>query len=576
MTQQQTEDITIDDLHHFWAADGLPVFFANRDDICDIVENMGFQIYYLLAKHLEEVKVNNGNVKKDPKATTTTYNQQTVTKTTTQWFKVVNNFVGRSIDKCLPPLEDSFIKIAPSALYTMPPIPLVIVDKLDQFFRLVDAQHGTESIVMLTYDMNKEGPKGWGILVPDQQNTAAHCNYDPHSIAEMKPDNVMIVGSVHSHPKMAAYASGTDHADQADFDGIHITYGWQKSVNNGATQYHIELQMAGSAYTLQPEDVFEDFTLEQEPDPEVVEWTSKVKKALPPLMGGTSTSSIQRPSRQSPPPANGASDRTRTGTLNLKSLDLKWIEYSKKLPFTKTIPENSILVLEVDVYGNKEQICAICSSIIDEYCLFDGCCDVCLVPTVHKGTSVTKILEEVSYYAYQADLDINAPVYLICRDSDKDYFLMSITSDSLSKYVSQNSYVSENDGEYQLLEDIEEENEIDLDPISDDKEYLLCCGIHIDDEHTCTCELRITPEVALDFDTDTRSLKIYDSSSQCVSCEYYHDPICPSYRNLIEMYARNSYQTVDKIEKSEIPKIDGDGCEHFKWYESPLSGAYYE
>ena len=74
----------------------------------------------------------------------------------------------------------------------------------------------------------------------------------------------MIVGSVHSHPGMPAYASGTDHADQADFDGVHITFGWQNNVNSGATQYHIELQVSGESYTLKPEDVFEGYTLQKQ------------------------------------------------------------------------------------------------------------------------------------------------------------------------------------------------------------------------------------------------------------------------------------------------------------------------
>jgi hypothetical protein len=143
--------------------------------------------------------------------------------------KVVNNIIGRSVSQVEDEIAD-LAAVRETAEYTLPGIPLEIVNRLDDFFRLVDAQHGTEAIVMLTFDPTKSDSSGWGVLVPEQTNTSVHCNYNPDSIVAEKPDHVMIVGSVHSHPGMAAYASGTDHADQADFDGIHITYGWQKSV----------------------------------------------------------------------------------------------------------------------------------------------------------------------------------------------------------------------------------------------------------------------------------------------------------------------------------------------------------
>lgn len=573
MSDKPNDNITMDDLDHFWAGDGLPVFFANREDICDIVEGFGFQIYYLLGNTVEEVKKTtynnnnkNNNSKSPAPAGTTTYTKPVVeiVKHTT-WLKVVNNFVGRAVTECDPPLEDSYVDFKPSAFYNMPPIPWVMVEKLDQFFRLVDAQHGTESIVMLTYDLDKEGPEGWGILVPDQENTAAHCNYDPHSIAEIKPDNVMIVGSVHSHPKMAAYASGTDHADQADFDGIHITFGWQKSVNNGATQYHIEMQMAGTAYTLQPEDVFENYTTEKEPDPEVVEWSSKVKKELPPLLGVSTPASTRTSNRTS----RHTHHTTQTGTRSLKGLDLKWIEYAKTLPFTQSIPSNAILALEVDVYDNKEQICPVCSSVIDEYCLYDGCCDVCLIPTVSKGTSIDEALNDIAYYAYQTDLNINAPVYLIAKDAGNDPFIMSLTSSTLAESISSKTYVSNNDSDYSPISE---------DVVDDLDEYLLCCGLPKDSSHDCKCKAKIDSETLLDFDVEFRELNIYQLDAACNSCANYYLPSCPAYMTLIEQYAENPSLFSKTVKDGNFEEIDDYNCDKFEVYNSRLESTsiYYD
>jgi hypothetical protein len=416
MLDTNESQLTLDDLSVVWnEEDGLPIFTSDKDNICDIVENLGFQIYYLVGNNVE--------VKKE--SLKVTENNKLVTKTVDvehrnlQVFKVVNNFVGRCIAKAdiqLPGLND----VATLAHYNMPLIPHVIVDKLDQFFRLVDAQHGTESIVMLTYDITKEGPEGWGILVPDQENTAAHCNYDPHSIAEVKPDNVMIVGSVHSHPHMAAYASGTDHADQADFDGIHITYGWQKSVNNGATQYHIEMQMAGTAYTLRPEDVFENFVIQKEPDPEVVEWSSKVKKELPlHSMGGYPTN---------PKTSHQLSPQSRTAHTAGNSVRPRWIDYlaQDKSFDALGLPQDYIIFQEIPSYATTGSSCEICGTYLDHFNIHDNICDVCDVPLFVKETDKTKIAEELFYYCYQYNISNHLPVYMLGVNEDKTLFVMRV------------------------------------------------------------------------------------------------------------------------------------------------------
>ena len=247
-------DVKLEDLNYFWTKSGVPCFMANRDNIEEEIEFLGFNIYYLICNVAVDRKVESNVYDKG----ITTKNVSYVTDLSTKIVKVVNNFVGRTVAEIVDEDLFDFDVTRETAEYSLPPIPRVIIDKLDEFFRLVHVQHGTESIVLLTFDPQYEGTsQGWGVLVPDQVNTSVHCKYDADSIVDQKPEDVLIVGSVHSHPEMAAYASGTDHADQADFDGIHITYGWQKSINNGATQYHIEMQMAGHAYTLKPEDVFE-------------------------------------------------------------------------------------------------------------------------------------------------------------------------------------------------------------------------------------------------------------------------------------------------------------------------------
>lgn len=556
--------ITIDDLNHFWTAEGLPVFYADRDDICDIVESMGFSIYYLLgntATVKPTTPVNNNKHNNNNKSTSPTPPSPPQTIREVTWFKVVNNFVGRTVAKASPSLPQEFIDVSESAHYSMPLIPHVLVDKLDQFFRLVDAQHSTESIVMLTYDLDKEGSEGWGILVPDQQNTAAHCNYDPHSIAEMKPDNVMIVGSVHSHPHMAAYASGTDHADQADFDGIHITYGWQKSVNNGATQYHIELQMAGEAYTLKPEDVFENFTINKEPDPDVVEWSTKVKKELPPYLGVPSN----LPSHQN---QTLGSRVTNLGTRNSDLLTpsiyaysrIQWHKEVKKSEKFKNFEDGAFYVVEYSKPSdsNQGEYCLVCDSYLDAYCFYDGVCDVCMVPLTFKETPKEQILDQVAEYASALQFAVSNPVYLVGTDESRSIFAIKLC-DNLATYIKAESASS--------LSSDEEDN---LDSYLDEEDYLLCCGIHIDDVKTCFCEPQIIYQDYIDFELDIRDIALYDredATSKCINCEHYYNYTCPAVKQHLISYVSNKSDTVKNMQDLDPADLaSSHGCSNYEEY----------
>jgi len=67
MSQQveQTNKVTLEELQYFWMPSGLPCFVADRDTICDIVEDFGFNIYYLLANK-KTVKIIQNNTSKPP------------------------------------------------------------------------------------------------------------------------------------------------------------------------------------------------------------------------------------------------------------------------------------------------------------------------------------------------------------------------------------------------------------------------------------------------------------------------------------------------------------------------------
>ncbi len=103
--------------------------------------------------------------------------------------------------------------VAESLRWTGPRIPMRLIDECAGFFRAVYREHSSEAVVLLEL---KGGE--WSLAVPEQEVSGASVKYDT-------PKGVTPVGSVHSHCAMPAFQSGTDAADTAGFDGVHIVLG---------------------------------------------------------------------------------------------------------------------------------------------------------------------------------------------------------------------------------------------------------------------------------------------------------------------------------------------------------------
>lgn len=522
----------ISQLRHFWAEDGLPIFVADVDHILEIVQHLGFSIFYVLGNITETV---GGSTSTNTSGTTTT-NTYSPPKTVTrnQLFKVVNNIIGQTISSVKNVAIDTLDSLKESAYYSMPAIPRVMIEKLDEFFRTVDAAHGTEAIVLLTFDTTKEDSSGWGILVPDQQNTAAHCNYDPLSVVESKPDHVLIVGSVHSHPQMAAYASGTDHKDQADFDGLHITFGWQDTVNNGATQYHIEMQMSGSTYTLRAKDVFEPYSISTEPDPEVLEWTTKVKKALPPsTWGGTHTAPLHQATQlhQSSKKTTATQKDFTPSSSPLKDKDISQKYYYEIKP-ELSLDSVGIVVAELSSYysgSGTDYFCPCCEVIVDHDDIWAGNCWSCDIPICAQNETIANIHDIVHNYCFTRNIakrDYAIYLWAVNPHDNSDFFI-SIQSapDSSSGSVLSINYSQET-----------------------------------------------TYDKYLDFESDTRHVNVYNPDSICTSCQHFYAYSCPLYKDLAINYNPSADLNMEKYENA----INPDDCSYFEYYAPSEYDAYEE
>ncbi len=569
------QTVTLDELQYFWMPSGLPCFIADRDNICDIVENMGFNIYYLLANKRTVKTTTVNNVKPVVNYTYThayNYNPpvqpvQEILHNST-FFKVVNNYVGRVIKISDDELPENFYSTEEACEYTMPAIPNVLVDKLDQFFRLVYSQHGTESIVLLTYDTTKTGSDGWGVLVPEQVNTPAHCKYDADSIAEIKPEHVLIVGSVHSHPEMSAYASGTDHADQADFDGLHITYGWQKSVNNGATQHYFELQMSGTAYSLKAEDVFEDYTFQKQPDPDVVEWTDKVKKVLPPTAGGSYLETSQKTlvpisetnGTQHIVPAVGEVS-TKNGSSN--------VDWEAMIA---TLEPTAIVIAEIDHIISSVAECPSCGAPINHIDIQAFACCSCDVPVITTSDSIFQISYKFSVYCKERNLSATMPIpYLFGITDANKVFLMKLNLelDSDLDYKSEKDdydyvYLPSEDDKNSYIETIEKETQVILNQIKApdevDPSRTICCNVLMADfAKDCFCSPAIFYEDLTAFEENVRvsDVDLYSPTASCTDCTNYYHISCPAYRNCLVNFIKDPLDPLYKYDGTILP------CDNF-------------
>ena len=379
---------TLEELDYFLLDDNVTkCWIGNVDNICDHLEANGLDVYFVLATEKKTTKATNGT---------------SLVEYTNKIFRVINSVVSRAI---IPAGEEVGLDVLEStAWFALPKIPKKLVKMVDDFFRLVYAQHGTESIVLLTYDEEIGGPEGWGVLIPDQENTSGDCDYKPESVTSDKPDHVSIVGSIHSHPDMSAFASGTDHSDQADFDGLHITYGWKDSVNFGATEYYAELQIQGTNFTLQPNQIFEGDKA-TEPDPLVKDWVTHVKKKISPHTGvyNNYTKTITG-NNSSYNGGNSVVSSSGFGNYTSSGLNNKSFNLPKNAPNPTT---NIIIARLLDVVGH-EKICPFCATPLIDPDIDGRRCLACHQYLALPGETlkdINNIRQKNNLYAHELDAD---------------------------------------------------------------------------------------------------------------------------------------------------------------------------
>ncbi|HIQ23008.1 MAG TPA: hypothetical protein EYH34_17415 [Planctomycetes bacterium] len=119
----------------------------------------------------------------------------------------------------------------------------LVVGFFDRVYRL----YGGEAITLLFWDLRRQRYKLW---VPDQQPTvweSASGYRTPTNVTCQAPvpppENHLLMGDIHSHADLDAYASHQDRLDEHYRDGVHVVVG---RIDEEPPQFHLEVAVASA------------------------------------------------------------------------------------------------------------------------------------------------------------------------------------------------------------------------------------------------------------------------------------------------------------------------------------------
>ena len=150
----------------------------------------------------------------------------------------------------------------------VPLLPLEQFRRVEAFFAAVFETHRSEAVVLLYCNPRTED---WQVVVPAQAVRGLHVEYDLKTLPAPAA-GYELFGTIHSHADVKAFHSGTDDADEACFDGLHITIG---NLDQPVRSYACRWILGGRVFKADLEDVVAAGALPS-PDPQ---WLAQVQPA---------------------------------------------------------------------------------------------------------------------------------------------------------------------------------------------------------------------------------------------------------------------------------------------------------
>jgi PRTRC genetic system protein A len=164
-----------------------------------------------------------------------------------------------------------------------PKVPQTIVEAAVGFFARVAELHQAEAAALLTWDKASGAVR---LFIPQQRCTVEETSRGDryplgvrYDLPTRLPDGVILLGDIHSHPDMSAFASHTDCADEDYRAGLHIVVG---RLDREPPQFHAEAAVDGIRFRLDPAQVLGGYARRRQAVPQ--NWLERVTiKLLPPI-----------------------------------------------------------------------------------------------------------------------------------------------------------------------------------------------------------------------------------------------------------------------------------------------------
>lgn len=157
-----------------------------------------------------------------------------------------------------------------------PKLRQTILEYIVGFFRKVYDLHGSESIVLMLWDMEKQR---YRICVPKQEASVWENSYGSRSAMDVTyevptqlPPKHIIAMSIHCHGDHGAYSSWTDESDELHRDGIHAVVG---HIDRRQPSFHMALAVDGHRFDLDFDDVFQGYEKPRRDIP--IQWMEQLK-----------------------------------------------------------------------------------------------------------------------------------------------------------------------------------------------------------------------------------------------------------------------------------------------------------
>jgi proteasome lid subunit RPN8/RPN11 len=182
---------------------------------------------------------------------------------------------------------------SPACVVGYPRLGVAALEYIVGFFDRVFALHQSESIVLLYWDTLRQR---YRLRVPQQQATVWESysgRRSPLDVAYKPPLDVLphewLVGDIHCHGDIGAYASQKDREDERYQDGIHAIVG---RIDREPPEFHAEMSVDGTRFRLRFEHIFQGYGTRRRTVPQA--WLDQVSVVVERSRGWSAPSGGER------------------------------------------------------------------------------------------------------------------------------------------------------------------------------------------------------------------------------------------------------------------------------------------